>query len=196
MPASRRCSASRSTAASASRRKGEITSVTRRYRAGHADPRNALRDRRRRRDADRLHADPRPQSGLRAHRRRRARPRADVRRADPALRLRRDRSLGAQARRRHAARDRRPRHGGAAHAGAPARREHDHGRRIHRGRRRSRAVRAELRAVASAACRKHSRPMPHCSDTESFWQRMDAQGSGATARGRTRSRARSSRSRR
>ena len=95
---------------------------------------------------------------------RRARARRDVRRAGPALRLRRDRALGAQARRRHAARDRRPRHGGAAHAGAPARREHDHGRRIHRGRRRSRAFRAELRAVASAVagafgrCRARATP--------------------------------------
>ena len=38
-------------------------------------------------------------------------------RARPALRLRRDRALGDAARGRDAARDRRPRHGGAAHAG-------------------------------------------------------------------------------
>ena len=49
-----------------------------------------------------------------------------------------------------AARDRRPRHGGAAHAGASARREHEDGRRLHGERGRSRAVRAELRAVASS----------------------------------------------
>ena len=59
MPASRRCSASRSTAASASRRRARSTQHHAPLPPGHADPRDALRDRRRRRDADRLHADPR-----------------------------------------------------------------------------------------------------------------------------------------
>ena len=40
-------------------------------------------------------------------------------RARAALRLRRDRAVGHAARRRHAARHRRPGHGGAAHAGRP-----------------------------------------------------------------------------
>src|SRR4051794_38195200 len=57
--------------------------------------------------------------------------------------------MGAQAQRRNAARDRRPRHGGGAHARAPARRKLHDGRRIHRQRRRSRALHAELWAFAS-----------------------------------------------
>ena len=79
----------RSTAASASRRKARSRSITRRYRPDTLILETQLRDRRRRRDADRLHAGPRAQSGLRAHRRRRARARDDVRRAGAALRLRR-----------------------------------------------------------------------------------------------------------
>ena len=54
-------------------------------------------------------------------------------RADPALRLRRDRAVGDAARRRDAARDRRSRHGGdPADSRAAARREFQDGRRIHR----------------------------------------------------------------
>ena len=114
---------------------------------------NPVRDRRRRGDAHRLHAASGPAFDHRPSRRRHPRQSGDQDRTDSALRLRRNRAMGEPARRRRAARHRRARHGDPAHACEFARRRYDHGRRIHRRRRRYHSLRAELLAVAStAAC--------------------------------------------
>ena len=96
----------------------------------HADPRNAVRNRRRRRHADRLHAAARPQLGHRPARSWRARPRSDAHRARAPLRLRPDDPVGHAHLPTAPSRHRRSRHGRAAHAGAAARRGPDDGRRF------------------------------------------------------------------
>ena len=150
MPALRRCSASRSMAASASRPKMAATHISRRYRKDTliletsfetAEGAVTLIDfmpiRGHNPDCVRIVVGEHGRVPMCAE-------------VMMALRLWCDRALGTQARRRRAARHRRPRYGRAAHAGAPARRKSHDGRRIRRQRRRSRAVRDELRAFASA----------------------------------------------
>ena len=151
MPALRRCSAPPTTAAGGSRRQTEKFRVSRKYRTGHADPGDALRDRRGRGHADRLHAAAQRHLRSGAAGGRRIRPRHDVHGAHRPLRLRLHRAVGHAPARRHAARRRRPRHGAAAHADRDARREFQDRRRVHRLGRRDGAVHADLCALASAA---------------------------------------------
>ena len=79
--------------------KGETPRVTRRVPGQHADPGNAVRDRRRGGDADRFHAAAQRRLAYRAHGRRRARHGEDAHRAGAPLRLWRDRAVGDAARR-------------------------------------------------------------------------------------------------
>ncbi len=172
MPASRRCSAPKSTAAGRSPRATAQARVTRRYR-----PNTLILETRFECsegavtlvDFMPLHGDAFERGPSRG---RRARPRDDVHRAGAPLRLRRDRSLGHAARRRHAARHRRPRHGGAANAGAPHRREPDDRRRVHRRGGRDGAVRAHL--CRPRICRRRSRSIRDAAleATESFWTEL------------------------
>ena len=116
--------------------------------AKHAHSRNPFRDRGRRRHLGRFHAVPQRAFRDRAPRRRHARQAENAHRAHPAFRLRRRGAVGDPAGKRRAARDRRSRHGGAAHAGARHGQGHDHGRRVRHRRGRNHSVRPDLFALA------------------------------------------------
>ena len=118
--------------------------ITRRYRPGHADSRNQLRDRRRRSDADRFYAVPFRSFGDRAHCGRHSRHGRDANRVRLALWIWRRGALGHQDRGRLAARDRRPGYDGLAHACASQRQGHDHSWRVHRQPRRNCSVDPDL----------------------------------------------------
>ena len=122
----------------------------------YADPGDALRDRRRRRRADRFHAAARQRLRRRPAGARRQRPGEDADGTGDPLRLRRRYSLGQANRGWRAAGDLRAGHDGAANAGRDPRRGHDHGRRFRGGRGRHRPLRAHLRALASAGARSRS----------------------------------------
>ena len=134
----------------------------------HADPGDAVRDRRRRGRPDRLHAAARQRFRRGAAGARRARPGPHADATGDPLRLRRQHSLGQEERRRHrAARHLRARHDGAADAGRDPRRGHDDGRRFRGGRGRDDSLRADLRPFASAGARSRSTPNTHCATPRS-----------------------------
>lgn len=118
----------------------------------HADSRNRLRKRGRRRHRDRLHAARQRLVRAGADRRRPPRHDEDAHGARVALRLRFLDSVGhaTDPRGRHEG-HRRARHRRTAHAGAAHRQEPPYARGIHGRRRRARAVLARLRGVAHAA---------------------------------------------
>ena len=116
--------------------------------AQHADPGNALRNRRRRGDAHRLHAAAHRRLAYRAHGGGRARQGGDAHRAGAPLRLWRDRAVGDAARRANVAWDCRTRHGADALGCPAARRKLQDRRRLHHFGRRNGVLRAHLCALA------------------------------------------------
>ena len=120
----------------------------------HPDPGDPVRDRRRRGRPDRFHAAARQRLRCGAAGARRSRPGQDADATGDPLRLRRRYSLGQEKRGRlGAAGDLRAGHDGVADAGRDPRRGHDDGRRFRGRRGRDRALRADLRPVASAGAR-------------------------------------------
>ena len=136
--------------------KDETPRITRALPAQYADPGNALRNRRRRGDADRFHAAAHRRLAYRAQGGGRARQGEDAHRACAALRLWRDRPVGDAARRSNLARDCRAGHGAGAFGRPAARREPQDGRRLHHFGRRNGVFRAHLFALARSVRRSRS----------------------------------------
>ena len=136
-----------------------VQRTQRRYRGAHADPRNRLRDRRRRGADRRLHAARERAPRHRAHRRMPARRGRPAHGAGDPLRLRPRRAVGAQDERQRA-RDRRARHAGTPRERADARRAHEDGGALHAAPGRARELRAELPRVARTGAGRRSTRKP------------------------------------
>ena len=125
----------------------------RQYRGDTHDSRNRIRDARRMRSRDRLHADSRSAIEYRPHGCRKARTRCDEDGDRLSLRLRLDRTMGQPPRRRIAPRDRRTGHDRRSLGDRVARRAPHDRRRIRRERRRRSLVRHVMGPVASRAAK-------------------------------------------
>ena len=127
--------------------------------AQHADPGDALRDRRGRGDADRFHAAARRATRISCASSSASAARVDIAwRADAALRLRRHRAVGDADRRQHAARHRRP---DMVVLRSPVQLHGENFKTVGEftvAAGETRAVRAVLRALASSRCRSRSMP--------------------------------------
>ena len=160
-----------STAAGCSRRRAAARRPTRRYRAGHADPRERVADADRPRARHRLHAAARHEPGDRCGSSRASRARVEMRtelvvRFDygsvvPWVRRLDDGTL---------ARGRRPGRALHPHADRAARRGDDARRRLHRARGRARPVRAHVVPVVDAGCREPVDAEQALRETERFWR--------------------------